>query len=298
MRPLLLLLLLAGCAGPPAGPCGKHLAADLPALLDRNRLEAEIGVNGTPTRLVIDTGAERSVLGAQTVSHLLLARSKRSATTLTGLTGAGAAVSADDAYATLELGGGARYSGRVAVADLPGVGGLVGADVLSAYDVELDVPASRVRLWKPGACRADDLPWTGPRYAVGVDVSGGDRLLLPVRLDGAPITAELDSGASSSLLSEDGARRAGVDRAALEADPVAAGRGVGQGVLGERLHRFAELEVGPERIAGPRILTAPLQLRGADMLLGLDWLRSRRVWVSYGGGALFVQNVDIAVQHR
>ncbi|MEJ1978312.1 MAG: aspartyl protease family protein [Acetobacteraceae bacterium] len=151
-------------------------------------------VDGADTKLVIDTGAERTILTTGTVAALQLPRSQRSTTRLVGV---GGAVSNADAFAELELGS-ADIRQRLAVADIPDLGGIVGGDVLSDYDLDLDLPRHRVRLWRATGCGAADLPWTGPRVALPVQVTDGERLRVPVTIDGKPMEALLDSGASSA----------------------------------------------------------------------------------------------------
>ena len=191
-------------------------------------------------------------------------------------------------FAELQLGD-ADIRQRLAVADIPGLGGVVGGDVLSGFDVEFDLPARRVRLWRAPGCGASDLPWTGSRATMPVQVTGGDRLRVSVTIDGAAVDALLDSGAAISLLQADAARRLGVTQAALAADPGISARGVDGGTIGVRAHRFGVLLVGEERINHPQIGVAEFQLTSAEMLLGVDYLRARRVWVSYRTGQLFVQ---------
>ncbi len=281
---LLPLLLLAACAGQ-AGPCRLQPVADLPATLQGNRLEVVGKVDGADTKLVIDTGAERSVLTTATVAALRLPRSQRSVTRLRGI---GGAVSNADVFAVLDLGS-ASLQRRLAVAEIGGLGGLIGADILSDYDVELDGPAHRVRLWRAPGCGAAELPWTGPRATVPFERTGGDLLQVPVSIDGHPVTALLDSGAGRSLLQASTARSLGVTGAALAADPGGLSRGVDGGAIAVHVHRFATLALGPDTVAGLGIGVGEFQLSGTNMLLGEDYLHTRRVWIAYRTQQLFLQ---------
>ncbi len=275
----LLLLPLAACAGAPAGPCRLQQLADLPVTLDGNRLDVTARVNGAETRLVLDTGAEATVLATGTIAALQLPRSQRSASRLGGV---GGVVVNADAYADLDVGGiGVRR--RFAVADIPGVGGLLGADVLSGSDVELDLPNRRVRLWRAPGCGAADLPWSGPRLTVPVEVTGGDLVRVTAMLDGRAVPALIDSGASRSLVKTDAAD------AGVAQDPSIVARGLDGGAIGVRLHRFGTLAVGGDTVDRPRIGVAAFELRPAAMLIGVDWLRTRRVWIAYRTGQLFLQ---------
>ena len=283
---LLLLIPLAACSAGASGPCRLRAVADLPVTLDGNRLETVGQVDGADARLLLDTGAQGTLLTTDTVAALGLPRSARTATRLQGV---GGAVSNADAYADLTLGS-VDLSRRFPAANIPGLGGLVGADVLSNYDVEFDLPARHVRLWRAPGCGAADLPWAGPRATVPLRVSGG-LLRVTVALNGHDVPALLDSGAGRSLVQTDAALRAGVPPAALAADPVTIARGVDGGAIGVHAHRFATLSVGADQVANASVGVADFDLDATEMLLGVDWLRSRRVWVSYRTGQLFVQGV-------
>ncbi len=52
--------------------------------------------------------------------------------------------------------------------------------------------------------------------------------------------------------------------------------------------RVRELAVGEDIRRDVPVSIAPLQLGGADMLLGLDYLRQRRVWISLVNGLLAI----------
>ncbi len=261
------------------------MAADLPVTLDGNRLEVMGRVDGSAAKLLLDTGAGVTVLTTDTVAALQLPRSQRSTRQLSGV---GGAVTNADVYADLDLGG-VSVRRRLAVANVPGLGGLVGGDVLGDYDLELDLPNRRVRLWRAAGCGVADLPWTGPRIAVPADAAGG-RLRVTAMLDGRATPALIDSGAGRSIVKTDAAIAAGATAAAIATDPVAVSRGVDGGAIAVRAHRFGSLAIGADQVARPVIGVSEFNLRGADMLIGIDYLRSRRVWLSYRSGQIFIQD--------
>jgi hypothetical protein len=80
----------------------------------------------------------------------------------------------------------------------------------------------------------------------------------------------------------------GVTSAALNRDPVANLRGAGSEVVASRVHRFARLEIGGEALRHPVIAVTNLRLQDADLVLGIDFLRLRRVWLSYRSGRIFL----------
>jgi predicted aspartyl protease len=282
---LLFAFLLVSCSQEGTGPCRLQLVADLPVTLDHNRVDVTGQVKGTDTPFIIDTGAERTLLTNSTATFMLLARSQLSSTRLVGV---GGAITNADVYADVQLGK-AEFGQRLAVADIPGTGGLIGGDMLSAYDVEFDLPDHRIRLWRAAGCSAADLPWHGPRATIPIQVTGGERLRVPVTINGKPVDALLDSGAAISLLQADTAQGLGVTQAALAADPSVLVHGVDGGTIRLRVHHFDALAVGDTKVDALKIGIDNNALQGTQMLLGVDYLLGRKVWVSYRTGKMFVQ---------
>lgn len=187
----------------------------------------------------------------------------------------------------------------VAVAPLPNpqavaavdVAGLLGADWLRDFDVDLDLPHRRVTLYHVEGCGGDYVPWPGPKTPVVAEVFRGGLVLIVVRLDGHPVTAMIDSGANHSILNETVAARIGIGPAELAHDPA----GISVGVDGARetlhAHRFGQLRIGGVTYRDPVIAVAPLGLPVAQMLLGDDWLRGTRVWISYATHRVTIQAV-------
>ena len=179
------------------------------------------------------------------------------------------------------------FQRRFVVADIPGMSGLIGGDVLSHYDVEIDLSGRRVRLWKASSCSANDLPWSGPRATVPVHVTWGDRLIVTVTLNGKQVDALLDSGSAISLLQTETAREVGATT--MAADPEVPVHGVAGSPIMVRLHRFGSLRIGNDQIDGPEIGVGDSQLISPEMIIGRDYLRSRRIWISYRTRQVFVQ---------
>ncbi len=172
----------------------------------------------------------------------------------------------------------------------PPVEGLIGGDLLSRFELEMDVPDGVMRLFEGEGlsplCRGLP-PWSGQVDTLPL-VRSGDRVSVAVTLDGRRLTALLDSGARSRIVSRRAALASGVDEAVLDAEPGGITSGIdGRGVL-YHWHRFARLAVGGDIERGP-VLTVTELPAGVDMLLGADWFARHRVWISYGTDQLFVQ---------
>jgi hypothetical protein len=169
------------------------------------------------------------------------------------------------------------------------IDGLLGRDLLSLLDLDLDLPGRRLTLYHVHDCAGRFLPWDSAYAAIPVIMPAEDAMIVPVRLNGMPLRAMLDTGAGASLLAAPGMFRLGLQPAFLEGDPVDLISGLGPRVTTMHRHKFRSLQVGGETIDNPQIWVAAIRLSPiVDMLLGADWLAGRRVWISYASRQLFV----------
>jgi hypothetical protein len=236
----------------------------------------------------------------QAVQRLGLARDQWVGTTMSGVGGIQSRPNADPR--SLSLGGvplvrrTLNHDTSLTVGVLPGargedaaIEGLLGRDFLSLFDLDIDVPSGRLTLYQPTGCGGRFLPWSAHYAAIPVTLPAEEAIVLPVTLDGRPLRALLDTGASSGLLAAPGMYKLGLDQARMAADPAGQISGLGPRVVTVHRHRFGSLTVGNEIIQAPFIWVEPIRLSPiVDMLLGADWLAARRVWISFATGQLFV----------
>lgn len=299
--PLLGGLLLAGCGVAPAAPEACRLAklAEIPVILDHGFVSVAAAIDGEPVTLLVDTGSESSLVTPAAMARLALPADPRRSSAIQGI--GGTIITQNAALRSLAIGRMQLLDRSAAVASLPTppgeplqeaglqAAGLLGADWLSAFDVEFDLPHRRMALYHAPGCGGDDVPWQGPRASVVASVSQAGVVVLPMAVDGRPVAALLDTGSNLSTLGEAAAARAGLDAAALAGDPAGQSVGVDGAVNPTHHHQFAELRLGPIRYVAPVLSVSGLRWPGADMLLGTDWLRQNRVWVSYGARRVTVQ---------
>jgi predicted aspartyl protease len=160
--------------------------------------------------------------------------------------------------------------------------GILGADLLSRFVAEFDLPGGQLRLHDPGTAlpgRWGEVPFrlNGARFAV---IDG--------LLDGRPVTMILDTGARRTVVNWRAAEAAGIAR---DADDLVADAPIG----GATSHRtpavrrdFASLAAGALALGAARITIADLPvfaqlgLAGRPaMILGIDRLRHLRFAVDY-----------------
>jgi hypothetical protein len=293
---LILWLLLTGSAA----ACEVRPSAAVPLDESTPNLIVRAAINGTSVPFILDTGAERTVLDAATVQRLALNRDEWVATTMRGIGG-------DERQRnvlpqSLVLGGMALHPrflaaalslpvGHMAFGTVGGepIAGLLGADLLAGFDLALDGPHQRLTLYAVHGCTGRFLPWTRPYDAIPTLQPVRDTLLVPARVDGRLLLAQIDSGASNSFILEPGMAKLGLTDALLDSDRQVLTHGLGPGSLAVHVHRFATLTVGAETIGAPDLWVGRAHsLRIVDMLLGADWMRPRLVWLSYATTQVFV----------
>jgi hypothetical protein len=265
-----------------------------------NLMLASVTVNGIAGLFVLDTGAAQTVVTPEAVDRFHLALDEWTATTTRGVGGVERRRNAIPR--SVELGGVALHRRSLArdvtlrVATLPKramgepvVEGLLGRDFLSAFDLDLDFPRRTLTVFEVRDCGGRFLPWTDVYVSVPVGNPTENALIVPVELDGIPLRALLDTGASRTLVAAPGMARLRLDLAALDGDAHEIVSGVGPHTVTMWRHGFRALRIGDETFVAPTFLVAPIQLNPiCDMLLGADWLTGRRVWISFTTNQFFI----------
>jgi hypothetical protein len=296
------MLLLATLLTPIAAnaTCEVHSRASIPLDVIGGTITVPLEVNGITATFILDTGAQRSLVTGEAAQRLGLSRDQWVGTTMRGIGGIDRRPNANPR--SLTLGGVSLVRrtmnhdtsmtvgilARTRVGNLT-IDGLLGRDFLSLFDLDLDVPGGRLTLYQVHDCAGRFLPWAGSYTAVPVASPAEDALVVPVTLDGRPLHALLDTGASSSLLAAPGMFRVGLQLAGTAGDPADQVTGLGPRAVTMHRHTFRSLRIGDQIIDAPAIWVAPIRLTPiVDMLLGADWLAARRVWISYATRQLFV----------
>ena len=290
-----LLPLLAGCAGGSAedAGCVMREVARMPVLNAHGVPVVTVGLDGSPAAFVVDTGANVSTVSPTAAERYGIPVDWQRSVALNGVGGVTQAhpVRID----RLDLGTAAARRIELVEADdlgdwevdgLP-VAGLFGTDFLAGYDVDFDLPARRVSLYSEHACPARfGPPYDGTVYREEFDLTRSNGIVLPATLDGVRTRVQLDSGASATIVGLGVAHDAGASPRVLAGDRTVTSTGIDGNRLRTAIHQFDTLEIGPDRWRNPTVGVADIQSMN---LLGADFLRSHRVWVSYRHHLLWVQ---------
>lgn len=292
---ILPLLLLARCASAPGIDCDATVVARIPLHVEDRLLVVPAGINGKLVHLIVDTGAERTTISDAAANRLGLQHDARFITRSSGVGGASSA--ADVRIEELVMGHQRFPVDRIAVGAFKlqnarglDADGLLGGDVLLAFDMDIDVPDGTLTLYRRRLCPGFRPPWPETPVEIPGVRTRRTRLQVPFALDGADGMAILDTGAQGNVVGADMARQLRLTEQSMAADPQVRQVGVGPGVAYARLHRFQSLRIGPTSFSSP---TMPVLLSEAgigDMLIGEDFLEGRRVWLSFNPPQVFVSD--------
>ena len=297
---------LAACALllPAAAQAGCTIqTAELPVKMVGTRAIATVRIDGTDVPLVVDTGAAYSMLTAAAAAQLKL--KVGSGIRVGGLTGV-----VETGTATvkkMELLGGSFPDVEFIVGGVePGSGamGLIGRNILSLTDAEYDLAHGVIRFVFPGDGCADAnmAYWAGDAPVSEIRLLRDDkhRSRLPplhgvVKVDDRSEIVLFDSGATS-LVSLQTAHQLGLKESDMTRN------GVGYGVSGKPVKAWtaplAKVDLGGEIISNNRLQVVDVDME-EDMLLGIDFFLSHRIYVSqkrrlmfftYNGGRVFMYN--------
>lgn len=299
--PVLVLLLLAACADagaakPPA--CGFVGHSVLPIVHAGPFAAVASTIDGTPAKLVVDTGASGTVLSLAAAHRAHIALDTQLTVRATGI--GGTATYATGRVARMMLGDIPVSPAVVTLMPKVPLGdGNIGMDIFGDVDLDIDFPAGRITLYRGMLCPGAAPPWDSRGSEVhtealmprGLPATARPRqLLLAMEINGHQAMAMLDTGAGFSLVSRAFAARLGITDAELAEGPAMRLAGLSPDIAQGRPWRFAEARIGAERIANPVMVVADLHGADFDVLLGMDYLAMHRVWLSYGARRIFIAN--------
>ena len=313
LQKLLMTGVVALLALPASAGCQMKNRAEMPAAADRGLLLTEGLINGNSVRVLIDTGADVSLVWRPAIERLGLrlinapGRPKR----LYGLGGEsqeGSAVIDEFRVAAITM---TNHRFAVAGDRDGGLDFILAEDLLSKTSIEFDLRHHAVRTMDLTGCAVEQLPYWATTYSMA-DLVASPRDALAIRINvlvnGRSVLAQLDSGSSVSILSKSLADSLKAHSVSTIVPVV----GIGRGSLETWIADVQTFTVGDETIKNTQLLVAqmgkyrttlragsriPVEIAGEpELLLGLDFLRSHHVLVdntlrkmvfTYEGGPVF-----------
>jgi predicted aspartyl protease len=168
--------------------------------------------------------------------------------------------------------------------------GILGMDFLHYFDIDMDLAAGTLTLWRLAGCKDLHPEWKGDYDAIPLKHTPSQSVTIPIFVDNAFFDVMFDTGAPAAWLTHDAAARAGATDAMLAKDPEAEAGGIG-GRVPSVLHRFQLLLVGSGQFPNATIVVEREATRSfyADGMVGWRFLNARKIWISYATDTLFVQ---------
>lgn len=193
----------------PSRPCQLQRVASLDMeTLPSGKVAIPVSLNDRQSMFEIDTGSIYSSITSEAASELGL-QEKAAGRGQIFMNGVG---NGTFAYLNSFSLGPLRSKERVPLLTSPSqlvpasVSGLLGSDVMSAYDVELDFFHGKFNLFLHKSC-ASAVYWTRDAYASpAMKLDRGHHVIVDALLDGKPVTVLLDTGAPGSVMSLEAAR--------------------------------------------------------------------------------------------
>jgi len=274
---------------------------EMPVKIVGSRAVATVGINGTSVPLTVDSGAFFSMLTDAAAAQLQLPVRRNDRLRVEGLAGRVDARMTTVGKLTL-LKGEFTNVQFVVGGNEPGAGtmGLMGRNILAVTDIEYDLANGVIRFLYPNdECKNTNMAyWADGTPVNEFELVDDFRSQVPsirarVKLNGKELTALFDTGASSLVLAG-AAKRVGIAEADMRPAGIALGAGRGRARAWKA--RFDKFEVGGETITQAVLGVVDFDMDDADMLLGIDYFLSHRIYISksrlrmfvtYNGGPVF-----------
>ena len=299
------------------GKCTLARTAEWPVRTARGVPIVDGAINGHKVGIMLDTGAGVSLLMRPAAERLGLVRYDTRSNRIIGVGGETKVetVSIDE----FVIGGDKRRNFRMLVAGEHEFGGdvavILGEDFFRQVDIEFDLAHETVRLFQVQNCEGKSLAYWATEGVSMIEfdaVFGANPAIeFNVEINGKPLKAQLDSGASTSILTKSQAAALGVTPDSPGIVSVGCGRGAGRKLIPTWVGPFESFRIDNEIVRDPSIRFADIWKYSTyegtgtriaitvvhpDMLLGADYLRSHRVLIAhsqqrmyftYAGGMVF-----------
>jgi predicted aspartyl protease/regulator of sirC expression with transglutaminase-like and TPR domain len=279
---------------PAVAACKVARMLELPVTVTGRRPMVTAQLGGRDLRFILDSGAFYSTISRANAAEFGLTVSSLPPTFR--VSGVGGSSTVGEAIVRdFTLGGVAiqKVSFIVGGSDT-GTAGLIGQNILGLADVEYDLPHGVVRLMKTTDCGKRGLAyWAGTKPVTVLPLieqpqsNFNPHTVATIELNGRKVRALFDTGAPTSVLSLAVAKELGVTPTSPGVVAAGTGSGIGSRQVRSWYAPFDKLDLGGEIIPKPKMHIAEIDLGRADMLVGIDFFLTHRVFVSNATNRMF-----------
>ncbi|HTT05714.1 MAG TPA: retroviral-like aspartic protease family protein [Steroidobacteraceae bacterium] len=294
---IVLLLLCRSIAAPVGAQCIPVELARIPVTMVGSTPMVKVEINGAAAFLIADSAASVSTLSRAIAGRLAVALSAEPSGYLRGIGGEATsqlAIADHLTVANLSL----EHVRFLVSAAMPSkASGMLGQDILGRADTEYDLGHGLIRLVRPEGCGEGQAPdwYTGASVSTIRMAHGQPREPLATgvaNLDGHELRVLFDTGAPHSMLTAAGARRAGISVDSNWSQSSLLLTGVGKSTSIGSLRYFETLKLGNEVRHHLRLYVTDIRVPQVDMVIGMDFFRSHRVYVATRLGLLYFVPIE------
>ena len=277
--------------------CRLGHVADLPVQSRDGKLVTNVRVDDQDLPLIVDTGAADSFVSESTARRLAMRiyrpdeRREQLMLRVEGVGGSRNAVQMVADHVSLGNAHGKQLAFLAADGLTFGAGadGMLGMDMLHFYDVDIDLQNHALHLYRPlSDCGSPSVALHGDLYLLKLQNVGWTiSPVATVQINGADMTAMIDTGAFRSTLFRPAAKKLG-----LLGDMALGGKlgGVGADTVDVRLQRNVTIDLGDIELTNvPLLIAEQGKIGQADLLLGYDFFARMHVWISHSSNTLVLQ---------
>jgi len=267
------------------------------------RATTMVKINGADTRFILDTGAFFNFMSAANAASLgLKLRPAPLGFRMSGIGG-----SADVQVAHVKDFGilnGTLNNIDFFVGGTDAGRGLLGANLLDAADLEIDLAQGKMTLFSADHCNKNSLAYwakDGQYNVADIEPPVGradQRTFFKVTINGKQVRALLDSGATATVITRGAAERVGIDLHAPDVRAGGSSHGIGANKVSTWTVHVDSFSVGTETIqhSQMQVIDGRIGDGQTEMLLGVDFLLAhhmfiansqRKAYFTYNGGRVF-----------
>jgi hypothetical protein len=295
-------------AAPASATCVLKKIAEMPLLELGAHYAVAVKINEVTRPMIVDTGAEVTLFKSSAADELNLPPDY-SSSDLKPVLGIG------QTHADLHMNvipsvlrfGDLVYRNRSTVVAQLDFGklvendavGVLGDDILSQFDVEFDFPSRKLTFYREFDCYDTFSPWTGTYATIPFDHHGA-KIVIDVILNQERTRAIVDTGNNVSFVSRNSSALWDVSD-----DELAATKGLSTSPFNGgtsspiRTYEFDKAKIGGQIFSKMTMNIIDVDFPLGSANLGLDYWRTRKVWISYPTNWMFISNPPLitAVAH-